>query len=72
MELAFLLVVRRSKQEVWGWIFARLRKVIWEGVVLVDKEVAVVGVFRGLGVVAQYSVLLAKILRTSVGVQFFR
>jgi hypothetical protein len=39
---------------------------------LVDKEVAVVGVFRGLGVVAQYSVLLAKILRTSVGVQFLR
>jgi hypothetical protein len=44
MELAFLLVVQRSRQEVWGWIFARLRKVIWEGVVLVDKEVAVVGV----------------------------
>jgi hypothetical protein len=71
VELAFLLVVRRNRQEVWGWIFARLRKVIWEGVVLVDKEVAVVGVFRGLGVVAQYSVLLAKILRTSVGVQYF-
>jgi hypothetical protein len=35
--LAFLLVVRRNRQEVWGWIFARLRKVIWEGVVLVDK-----------------------------------
>jgi hypothetical protein len=70
MELAFLLVVRRNRQEVWGWIFARLRKVIWEGVVLADKEVAVVGVFRGLGVVARCSVLLAKILRTSVGVQF--
>jgi hypothetical protein len=70
MELAFLPVVRRDRQEVWGWIFARLRKVIWEGVVLVDKEVAVVGVFRGLGVVAQCSVSLARILRTSVGVQF--
>jgi hypothetical protein len=42
----------------------------WEGVVLVDKEVAVFGVFRGLGVFAQCSVLLAKILRTSMGVQF--
>jgi hypothetical protein len=47
-------------------------KVIWEGVVLVDKVVAVVGVFRGLGVVARFSVLLAKISRTSVGVQFLR
>jgi hypothetical protein len=72
MELAFLLVVRRNRQEVWSWIFARLQTVIWEGLALVDKEVAVVGVFSGLGVVAQYSVLLAKILRTFVGVQFLR
>jgi hypothetical protein len=41
-ELAFLLVVRRIRQEVWGGILPGLRKVIWEGVVLVDKEVAVV------------------------------
>jgi hypothetical protein len=41
-ELAFLLVVRRIRQEVWGGVLPGLQKVIWEGVVLVDKEVAVV------------------------------